>query len=305
MSAKSFFKELWKSIKEIISETLNENMGNTSEPSQPTTEHVQPTTEQSQPALPNQQQTNTFSFNPPAWDKCTKSSNWHGANASQRMMNILSPKMSDGTFNNRLKFIKSRGCNTVNLILCNKADGESGGYSIYGSSFDWSIDKSYCDKMLERIQKIAKEGFGIVLWLTTDDSDDWNSKMISNPSKYVSDLDSLGFFKYASTVVIGLEADEYWKSSSQISSMYKAVKSKYNGKVGVHQKSGEYGYMKLVDIAFVQVNPGTSKDKIKSFVKNVKAKTGKPVCMFEMERQEDRGRCEAAFDAGAFSVGNW
>ena len=240
-----------------------------------------------------------------SWDACTKSSNWHGANASQRMMNIVSPRMDDKTFNERLKFIKDRGCNCVHLILCNKGDGEMAGYCIYGSSFDWSIDKSYVDKMLERVKTLYNHGFGIVLWLTTDDSDDWNSKLISNPCKYVNDLSDLGFFKYASTVVLGLETDEYWKSQSQIKSLLDAVRSRYSGKVGVHQKSGEYGYMKLVDVAFVQLNPGTSTDKIKSFVKTVKSKTGKPVCMFELERQEDRTRCNAAFEAGAYAVGNW
>lgn len=268
-SPKKFFKKLWESIKEIIEEILNPISG------------------------------------VKKWDECTKSSNWHGANAKQRLMNILSPNMPDNVFNERLNFIKSRGCNTVNVFVCNKADGEYAGYSIYGSNFNWHIDKAHCDKMLSRLKKLSKEHLGIVLWLAADDCGDWNAKMISNPTKYASDLEALGFFQYASTVVLGLEADEYWKNTSQISAFYKAVKNKYNGKVGIHQTSGKYNYMPLADIAFLQVNPGTSKASIQSFIQTVKTKTGKPVCMFEMERQEDRGRCEAAFAAGAFSVGNW
>lgn len=295
---KTLWKLLEKYFKQLLTPEQEEQEGQEGqEPVQPDTPDTPDTTTPGQETAPQ--------LKLKAWNECTKSSNWHGDNASQRMMNIVSPKMDDKMFNERLKFIKSRGCNCVHLILCNKGDGEKSGYCIYGSSFDWSIDKAYAAKMLERIKTLYNHGFGIVLWLTTDDSNDWNSKIISNPTRYVNDLDSLGFFQLASTVVIALEADEYWKSSSQISSMYKAVKAKYNGKVGVHQKSGEYGYMKLVDLAFVQLNPGTSTDKIKSFVKTVKSKTGKPVCMFELERSEDRSRCNAAFEAGAYAVGNW
>lgn len=268
-SPKKFFKKLWEAIKEIIEEVLHPITG------------------------------------VKKWDECTKSSNWHGANASQRMMNILSPNMPDAVFKERLNFIKSRGCNTAHVFLCNKGDGEYAGYSIYGSKFDWNIDKTFSNKMLERLKAIQKENLGIVLWFAADDCGDWNSKMISNPSKYVTDLDSLGFFKYASTIVLGLEADEYWKNTSQISNFYKAVKSKYDGKVGIHQTSGKYNYVPLVDLAFIQVNPGTSVANIQSFIQTVKAKTGKPVNMFEMERHEDRSRSEAAFAAGAFAVGNW
>ena len=266
--SKNFFKKLWESIKELIEKILPTNKIK-------------------------------------KWNECTKSSNWHGANASQRMMNILSPHMPDSVFKERLNFIKSRDCNTVHVILCNKGDGEYSGYSIYGSKFDWNIDKSFAEKMLKRLKAIEKEGLGIVLWGITDDSNAWASTLISNPTKYVADLDSLGFFKYASTFVLGLEVDEYWKNATQISNFYKAVKAKYTGKVGVHQTSGKYNYMPLVDIAFLQVNPGTSKSVIQSFVQTVKSKTGKPVNMFEMEMQEDRGRSEAAFSAGAFAVGNW
>lgn len=296
---KTKLKTLWKLIEKYFKQLLTPE-----QEGQEGQEPVQPDTPDT-PDTPTPDQEPAPQLKLKAWDECTKSSNWHGANASQRMMNILSPKMPDSTFKERVKFINGRGCNCVNLFLCNKADGEYGGYCIYGQSFDWSIDKDYTAKMLERIKTLYNQGLGIVLWLAADDSSDWNSKLISNPIRYVNDLDSLGFFQWASTVVIGLEVDEYWKSSSQISSMYNAIKAKYSGKVGVHQKSGEYGYMKLVDIAFVQLSPGTSTDKIKSFVKTVKSKTGKPVCMFEMERSEDRSRCNAAFEAGAYSVGNW
>ena len=239
----------------------------------------------------------------PSWDKCTKSSNWHGSNAAQRMMNILSPKCNDETFKAYLSWMKSRGCNCCHLILANKADGQFAKYSIYGDKFDFNINKDYANVMLARIKKIRDEGLGVVLWLITDDSSDWAKTMASNPGKYVSDLSDLGFFKYASTVVIALEADEYL-SASQCSAIYAAIKSKYSGKVGVHQTSGKCNYAGTADIFFAQLNPGSSKSQIQSFVKTC-LKTGKPVNMFEMERQEDRQRSQWALDAGAFACGNW
>ena len=240
----------------------------------------------------------------PSWDKCTKSSNWHGPNANMRLMNILSPHMSDSAFNDRVNFMKSRECNTAHVFLTNKADGEYAGYSIYGNKFDWNIDKSYSDKMLARVKQLRKAGFGVILWMVADDSTSWSKVMISNPQRFVDDVDKLGFFKYASTVVIGLEVDEYW-SATQCVQMYKAVKSKYNGKVGVHQVSGKYDKASTCDIAFVQLNPGQNKTTIQKFIGTVKTNTRKPVNMFELERQENREKCYWAFEAGAYGVGNY
>ena len=53
------------------------------------------------------------------------------------------------------------------------------------------------------------------------------------------------------------------------------------------------------------MNPGQSDAAITAFVKKVKGATGKPVNMFELERNEDRHRSEVALKAGAFGVGNW
>ena len=118
------------------------------------------------------------------WDDCTKSSNWTGKNAAKRMMNILSPHMPDQVFEERLSFMKGRGCNTVNVFLSNKADGEYGGYSIYGSAITWIINKDYTSKMEARIKRLYNEGFGIVLWLMADDDGGWNKTLFGRiPNK--------------------------------------------------------------------------------------------------------------------------
>lgn len=245
----------------------------------------------------------TITTSIPKWDECSKSTNWHGSNANQRFMNMLSPGMSDTKFNDYLAFIKGRGCNCVHLILCNKGDGENANYCIYGNSVTWKINKSFTDVMTKRIKQFRKEGLGVVLWLTTDDSSAWNAELARNPQQYINDIDSLGWFKYASTVVVGLELDEYW-SANQVSSFVKALRTKYKGKIGVHQTSGKTNYAGLADIMFYQTNPGKSTTQIASETKAA-LKCGKPVNFFEMERQENRTKCEAALNAGAYGVGNW
>lgn len=243
-------------------------------------------------------------FITPSWDQCTLSSNWHGANASQRMMNILSPHMPDAVFDQRVNFIKSRGCNCVHLILCNKSDGEYGGYSIYGNGISWTVNKAYTDVMTKRIKKLRKEGFGIVLWLTTDDSTAWNRTLAGNFPKYVSDIKSLGWFSHASTVVLGLEMDEYW-SAAQAASAAQALKGVYKGKIGVHLTSGRYDWANIADILFYQTAPGKNASQIKSECTKVKKAVNKPVNFFELSRTEDRNLSKAAMEGGAYGVGNW
>lgn len=237
------------------------------------------------------------------WEECKKSSNWTGKNASKRIMNILSPNMSDGTFNDRFNFAKGRGVDHFNLFITNQKDGEAAGYSIYGPNFAQSkgIDKNSCKIMEKRIDKILDEGFGVVLWMTADDTA-WNKTM--NFDKLCSDVKKLGWFDKASAVVVGLECNEYW-NASQVNNYCKILRNYSKKKVGVHQTSDRIDFMKFGDLAYLQINPGASTTKIQSFVKNAKAATGKPVCMFEMERAEDRNRCNAAFAAGAWSVGNY
>ena len=177
----------------------------------------------------------------PAWDKCVKSSNWTGANASKRLMNILSPNMSDSTFNDRVNYAKGRGVDHFNLFITNEKDGEYAGYSIYGPKFDQKkgIDKASVNVMLNRIKKLRKKGYGIVLWMTADDTS-WNKTM--DFAKLCEDTKKAGFFKFASAVVVGLEVDEYW-SSSKVAENVKTLRNVSKLKVGVHQCSNKYDKM--------------------------------------------------------------
>lgn len=240
----------------------------------------------------------------PKWDECTKASCWNGANASQRMMNILSPHMSEDKFKSYMEWMKSRGCNTAHVFTSNQKDGENAGYCIYGPSWSWKVNADYCKLMINRIKALRKNKFGIVLWLFADDSGGYNSEAKKNFAQYLSDLKKQGFLDYASTVVVGLELNEYY-SASDVAKLVSATHQYYSGKIGTHQTSGQYSFAGLANICFYQVNPGMSVSGIKAEAAKVKAITGMPLNFFEIERSPSREKCEAAMAGGAFGVGNW
>lgn len=237
------------------------------------------------------------------WSECTKASCWHGNNAEWRMMNMLSPNMPDAVFNERMKFMKDRGCNTAHLILTNLADGEFGRYCIYGNSITWKVNKNFVKAMKKRLEKLYLEGFHIVLWVLTDDSTQWNKEIMKNPLQYCKDLKEEGFFEFASTVVAGLEMNEYLDAKKALQ-LIESIRVNYGGKVGVHHTSGKTSFAPLADILFYQINPTTSATNVETEVKGA-LRCGLPVNMFELSRHEDRILCETALKAGAFGVGNW
>ena len=238
----------------------------------------------------------------PKWDECRRASCWSGNNAAKRMMNMLSPSMPESTFRERVKWMLDRGCDTVHWFVANKADGEFSGYCIYGRRWDWQVDKSTVALFKKRIDYVRKRGMAVVLWLMADDSSEWAKAAIDNLAPYLAGLDEHGLFDQASTVVVGLEADEYW-SQGQVATFIAALRRHYKGRIGVHHSHG-FRDAHLADVLFLQVNPGLTPDQIRSAVIGAKA-TGKPVNAFELDRHENRKLAEAAISAGAFGVGNW
>lgn len=239
---------------------------------------------------------------PVAWDKCDKASCWDGSNAQKRMMNMLSPGMSDGKFNDYMNWMKSRGCNTAHLILANKADGEHAGYCIYGNTWSWNINTGFCNTMKNRIKKLRKNDFGIVIWLFTDDSAAYAKEAKKNFTKYLNDCKAQGLLEDASIVVVGLELNEYY-NANEVATLVNATRAVYKGKIGTHHTSNTTTFAGMGDILFYQVNPGTSTSKIVSIVNQWKGTI--PINMFEMERSPDRAKSEAALNAGACGTGNW
>lgn len=243
----------------------------------------------------------------PSWDKATLSSNWNGTNAQQRMMNILSPLMSDAKFKERVEFMKSRGVNTAHVFVTNKKDGECAGYSPFGQTFtSYVVQKGFTDVMTRRLKELRKNKWAVVLWMMADDSNDWAKDVASSAykaDKYCKAVKDLGWFDMASTVVVGLEMNEYW-GVPQVQNMVAAIRKYYKGKIGTHHTSGAYTFAGFGDILFWQCEPGKSVQAIKADTS--KALTlGKPVNFFELQRNPNRTLCQAAMDAGAFAVGNW
>ena len=274
----------------------------------------------------------------PAWNACTKSTNWnnpsgYGPMAQIRYMNNLSPYITVNdpndpkiSFVDRTQFAINRGCNYVAYFVSNHLDdsGASGsmlechgpdgkeGYSPYGSNYGFTnmvIAPEAADIITDRLRYTNDRGLGIVLFLMADDSDGWASYLTNDLSrwrKYCKDLKKLGWFSVASTVVVGLEIEEYWDNDNLVNNMIDILRNYYSGVIGVHHCSNEYriGETKT-DVSFVQLNPEQSIETIKQYVQTVKAALNKPVCMFELERYPNQTKSQAALDAGAYSVGNW
>lgn len=239
---------------------------------------------------------------PVSWDKCTLASCWDGSNAQRRMMNILSPHFDDNKVKEYIKWQKGRGANTTHLILCNHKDGEGGGYSIYGNSISWTVDKNWTKMARSRIELCRKEGLAVVIWLMTDDDSGWNRSISSNFPQYLRDVKSEGLLDHASTVCVGLELDEYY-NSTQVRALVDATRQVYGGMVATHHTSGKAQFAGMGDLLFYQEKINLSDSQIRAAT-NKALSYGKPVNFFELARGADKHRSQVALDAGAYAVGN-
>ncbi|MBR1608005.1 MAG: hypothetical protein IJ678_00140 [Kiritimatiellae bacterium] len=241
----------------------------------------------------------------PAWDAATLSSNWRGANAAHRMMNVLSPKMPDATFRDYVAWMKGQGANTAHVFLVNKGDGEYAGYSPWGVGVGpgaGAPNQTTVQTMNGRIDRLRAEGLAVVVWLCADDSADWAAALAKNAAACLRWIADDGLLGSASTVVLGLEMDEYW-DSSQAKAVAKATRAVYPGKIGTHHTSGKATFAALGDVLFYQVAPGRTAAQIKADTAAA-LKHGKPVNFFELDRGPNAALAQAALDAGAFGVGN-
>lgn len=251
-----------------------------------------------------------FGKGKPSWEDCTKASCWNGNNASQRMMNVLSPKMPQSVFDDYVNFMKDRGCDHAHVILFNKADGPPyAGYSPYGPDFGATLDGATVELMLERIETLREEIGGVVIWLLTDDSSGYAKAMRTRFSTVIPELKEAGLFDEASYVVPMLESLEGgsypgW-TANDFGKLVECLRDVTELPIGIHQNADQTHLAGFGDLFLWQTNPGKSPAQIASMVKQVVAKTGKPVCAFEMERSPARELCESALQAGAWSVGNW
>lgn len=219
---------------------------------------------------------------------------WDGANASRRMMNMLSPKMDDAKFGQYVSWMKSKGCDTAHVILANGGDGECAGYAAWR-------DKDY-GAMLSRYNALIREGFRVVPWIITDDSAALLKELFKDPAKCVEHCRA--FFRAAAYVVLGLEMDE-GGSAGQWAAVRNAVRRYYSGPIGVHHTSGNsFPMAPMADIILGQLSPGCTEAQVAAQIKAIKAK-GRRAVGFEYARGPSRKLALAALNAGAEGVGNW
>jgi len=219
---------------------------------------------------------------------------WNGPNAAERMMNMLSPKMSDSKFGKYLAWMKGRGCTAAHVFLANGADGECAGYAGWNDA-DLPV-------MLLRVQRLRDAGLVVIPWIIADDSKDLLRKLFADPAKLIGKM--RGLLNNAPCVVIGLEMDE-GGNASQWKAVRDAIRKYYAGPLGVHHCSGNgFKYAKYGDVICGQLNPGCSEAQVKAQIARIRA-LGKRAVGFEYARGANRKLAQAALDAGAEGVGNW
>lgn len=243
---------------------------------------------------------------PPSWNEATLASCWDGPNAERRMMNILSPLMPEATFRERVQWMRGRGCNTAHVFLANRENGDHAGYSPWGVGVGpraAPCDARTVSLMRDRILHLRHSGFAVVVWIMSDDSAPWARALASDASACLARISEAGLLDDASTVVAGLEMDEYW-NAAEAARVVGAIRSVYAGKIGVHHTGGRTPFAAMGDILFYQTAPGKSAAQIAAETRRALA-TGRPVNFFELDRHPNRALAEAALAAGAYGVGNW
>lgn len=283
-------KKLWKKLKALLLEYI-ETQDREADAAREA--ETAPQSSPQTPSTPTQGQGGASASTGTKWPLGIASC-WDGANAARRMMNVLSPKMSEAKFNEYVKWMKSRGCDTAHVILANGGDGECAGYAAWR-------DKDY-GSMLSRYNALLREGFRVVPWIITDDSDSLLKELFKDPVGKV--FHCKVFFRDAAYVVLGLEMDE-GGSAGQWAAVRDAVRRYYNGPIGVHHTSGNsFPMAPLADIILGQLNPGCTESQVAAQIKAIKAK-GKRAVGFEYARGPNRKLALAALNAGAEGVGNW
>ncbi len=221
---------------------------------------------------------------------------WNGPNASERMMNILSPRMGDETFGKRLAWMVGKGCTAAHLFLVNQGDGEAAGYKAW--------DSADAGKMRKRWDTIRAAGLTPIPWIIADDSKALASDLFANSETRVKAMAKEGFFEGVPLVVLGLEMDEYG-SDNDWYKLRETVRKYYKGLLGVHHISGNsFKYAKYGDVICGQLNPGCSEAQVKAQIQAI-LKLGKRAIGFEYSRGPDKALSTAALKAGAEGCGNW
>lgn len=215
--------------------------------------------------------------------------------ARERMMSVLSPRMSDAVFRERLAWMLARGCTHAHVLLANGGDGEYAGYAAWHDA-----DRPV---MLARLRAVRDAGLAPVPWIVSDDSDGLREELFARPRAILPALAE--FFDGAPYVVLGLEMDEGRGCSADWSAVRAALRDVYAGPVGVHHRNGcAFPYAGFGDIVLGQLALGCTEAQVRAQIIAI-LQLGKRAVGFEYARGPARALALAALDAGAEGVGNW
>lgn len=283
-------KKLWKKLKALLLEYI-ETQDREADAAREA--EAAPQSSPQTPSAPTQGQSAASASTGTKWPLGLASC-WNGTNASKRMMNVLSPKMSDSKFREYVEWMRGRGCDTAHVILANGGDGECAGYAAWRDA-----DRA---AMMARLKAIRAAGFAVVPWIITDDSAALLKELFGNPEQLVSKC--AYFLDSAPYVVLGLEMDE-GGGAANWAAVRTAVRRVYSGPLAVHHTSGnEFKFASLGDIIMGQLDPNCTEAQIKAQIKAIRAK-GKRAVGFEYARGPSRKLALAALNAGAEGCGNW
>ena len=230
------------------------------------------------------------------WRDCRLSSNWNGANAEKRMMNLVSPTFPSAKAKEYLDWQESRGCDHIHVLLVNGANGEGAGY-------DALCNADHRRIALGRVRSARLRGLGVVAWVVSDDSDDYRRAIFADPGKYADAL--ADYMPYLSYICLGLEMDEGTGSMADWTRLRDAIRGAgWSGPIATHHRPGRYGYAGLGDIVMDQLDPACTASDVTASVAVLRSR-GFEVCGFEYARSPARSLAQAALDAGAFGCGNW
>ena len=233
-----------------------------------------------------------------------------GANASVRYMNILSPVLSYNGFKDHVGQMKHMGANYVYVYTANQGDGSYVPFSLYhGHQIGGDLNGGVVDEVLKRLKYLQKEGFGVVIWLRSDDTRWWDQYGVAQQEKYQSDVVKL-YDDYAQAYVIGLEADEYF-SAGEVNHYAAHMQSITKKPILTHQRPGRWDHATsaYVDGAGIQYGFGKSGGEVQHITATAKAQLGgKPVYGVEYHKSSESNEARVLGDhvmaGGGSGTGN-
>jgi len=227
--------------------------------------------------------------------------------ADTRVMNILSPRLSNSRFEQILSRTKGNGDNAIYLFLINQGDGPYTPHTFYKDDrIGGQIDSAKLSIYKQRLDAIKSLGYKVIFWIRADDSRTMMQESIQNYKKYHQDIVD-NFSSYADGYVIGLESNEYMDASTE-KTLIADMKSRTNKTVGVHYGSSDSYNSRAknsgADIYYRQYGWVSCSKVVSVTATTISAVSPMKVVAAEYDKDSDSGCGAGALQAGAIGYGN-